>query len=181
MFKIFCRYGLGWQGIVPMKAVKMAQIAVDLMVPDVVRMEDVVAKIDPAKVTQIVEPALLSILKILIPRVAAKQAPIGWAILPEPMKQKMIEVAIADSHHSVEAMIADINDNIENLFDLTEFISNALRSDKELLSRIFLKCGRKELIFIRNFGGVMGLIAGVGQMLANIYFSGDHHDAMVAS
>ena len=69
----FKGYGLGWQGIVPMKAVKMAQICVDLMVPDVVRMEDVVSKIDPSKVSEIVEPALLEILKILIPRVAAKQ------------------------------------------------------------------------------------------------------------
>lgn len=54
-----------------------------------------------------------------------------------------------------------------------EFISNALRNDKELLSRIFEKCGRKELIFIRNFGGVMGLIFGLMQMFANIYFKGN--------
>ena len=114
-------------------------------VPDVVRMEDVVAKIDPVKVCEIIEPALLAILKILIPRVAAKQAPIGWALLPEPMKQKMIDVAIQDSHTSVENMISDMKDNIEEMFDLTEFISNALRSDKELLSKIFIKCGRKVL------------------------------------
>ena len=55
----------------------------------------------------------MAILKILIPRVAAKQAPIGWAILPEPMKQKMISVAIEDSHTSVENIIADINENID--------------------------------------------------------------------
>eukprot|EP01083_Nonionella_stella_P233349 822244_1 len=138
---IFKGYGLGWQGIVPMKAVKMAQIAVDLMVPDVVRMEDVVAKVDPIKVSQIIEPALLEILKILIPRVAAKQAPIGWALLPQAMKQKMINVAIKDSHHSISNMITDINQNIEEMFNLTEFISDALRNDKELLSKIFLKCG----------------------------------------
>ena len=126
------------------------------------------------QVTVIVEPALSQILQILIPRVAAKQAPIGWAILPEPMKQKMISVAMADSHTSVENMISDINDNIEELFDLHEFTANALRNDKELLSRIFLKCGRKELIFIRNFGGVMGLVFGLAQMFANIYFSGNY-------
>ena len=161
----FAGYGIGWQGIVPMKAVKMAQIAVDLMVPDVVRMEDVVAKIDPVRVSGIIEPALLEILKILIPRVAAKQAPIGWALLPEPMKQKMISVAIEDSHVSVENMIADISQNIESMFDLTAFISNALRADKQLLSQIFIRCGRKELIFIRNFGGVMGLVFGLMQMV----------------
>ena len=126
----------------------MAQIAVDLMVPDVVRMEDVVSKIDPAKVSEIIEPALLEILKILIPRVAAKQAPIGWALLPEPMKQKMISVAIEDSHISVENMIADINENIEEIFDLTEFVSNALRTDKELLSKILIKCGRKVCLYL---------------------------------
>ncbi len=161
----FAGYGLGWQGIVPMKAVKMAQIAVDLMVPDVVRMEDVVARIDPVRVSGIIEPALLEILKILIPRVAAKQAPIGWALLPEAMKLKMMSVAIEDSHVSVENMIADISENIESMFDLTAFISNALRSDKQLLSQIFIRCGRKELILIRNFGAAMGLLAGSMQMV----------------
>ena len=51
-------------------------------------------------------------------------------MLPEPIKQKMITVAIADSHVSVENMINDINANIEEVFDLTEFVSNALRNDK---------------------------------------------------
>eukprot|EP01084_Bolivina_argentea_P197986 339166_1 len=170
----FKGYGFGWQGIVPMKAIKMAQIAVDLMVPDVVRMEDVVAKIEPSKVSEIVEPALYEILKILIPRVAARQAPIGWALLPQPMKQAMIDVAVEDSHISTKNMIQDINENIEEMFDLTEFISNSLRNDKELLSRIFLKCGRKELVFIRNFGGFMGLFFGLIQMFCNIYFSGNY-------
>jgi len=167
----FKGYGIGWQGIVPMKAVKMAQIAVDMMVPDVVRMEDVIAKIDPNRVAAIMEPALLEILQILIPRVAAKQAPIAWHLLPEAMKQKMIKVALADAHISVEHMISDLSENIEEMFDLEAFMCNAMRTDKELLSRIFLRCARKELIFIRNFGGVMGLIFGIVQMVANIYWS----------
>ena len=37
-----------------------------------------------------------------------------------------------------------------------------------------MRCGRKELIFIRNFGGVMGLIAGLAQLFANMYFSGNY-------
>eukprot|EP00483_Globobulimina_turgida_P005824 UN05834 len=70
-------------------------------------------------------------------------------------------------------MIQDISDNIEEMFDLTLFITSALRNDKQLLSQIFIKCGRKELIFIRNFGAVMGLLFGLTQMFANIYFSGN--------
>lgn len=148
-----------------MKAVTMAKIAVDMMVPDVVRMEDVIAKIDPERVAVIVKPALFEILQILIPRIALKQAPLAWSMLPEAMKQKMIEVALADSRVSVEHMIADISENIEEMFDLEEFMCNAMRTDKELLSRIFLRCARKELIFIRNFGGFMGLVFGIVQMV----------------
>ncbi len=36
------------------------------------------------------------------------------------------------------------------------------------------KCGRKEIIFIRNFGGFMGLVLGFVQMVATMYWRGNY-------
>ena len=71
-------------------------------------------------------------------------------------------------------MIKDITNNIEEVFDLKEMVSNALENDKKLLVNVFEKCGRKEMIFIRNFGAVLGLFCGLGQMIATIYFGEDY-------
>ena len=51
-------YGFGWQGIVPMKAIKMAEMAVDMMVPDVMTMEESIAKLDPKRLYELMEPAV---------------------------------------------------------------------------------------------------------------------------
>ena len=62
---IFKGYGFGWQGIVPMKAKKMAQLSVDLMVPDVLSMEDVVSKIDPKVVSEMLAPVTKKVTKFV--------------------------------------------------------------------------------------------------------------------
>ncbi|ETO22338.1 hypothetical protein RFI_14864 [Reticulomyxa filosa] len=173
-------YGFGWQGIVPMKAIKMAEMAVDLMIPNVIRMEDIIHRINPNEVAVIMEPACYKVLQIIIPRVAQSQAPMAWALLPEHLRKSFIDIAVRDAPITVKNMIEDISKNIESVFDLKDMVGTALQNDKKLLSNVFLKCGWKELIFIRkfnktkkmdrNFGAVLGLVLGFGQMIATISF-----------
>ncbi len=43
----------------------------------------------------------------------------------------------------------EVNDNINEVFDIKFMVIDALVRDKELLNQIFMKCGRRELNFIK--------------------------------
>ena len=59
---IFKGYGIGWQGIIPMIAAgnKTANIAVDLIAPDMITIEDIVARVDPQVLANMLKPACLN-------------------------------------------------------------------------------------------------------------------------
>ena len=114
------------------------------------------------------------VLSEIIPEIATKMIPAGWALLPSNAKQTVIETAMADLPISIKAVIDDVQQNVNEVFDLKNLVRNSFLQDKKLLSNIFITCGKKELIFIRNFGAVLGIIFGCAQMIADIKFSGNY-------
>merc|ERR1719361_1812218 len=70
-------------------------------------------------------------------------------------------------------MMNDVQANIEQVFDLTEMVVNALVKKPSLLNYMFIKCGGPELAFIRNCGAYMGGVFGVIQVaLFAVYSEG---------
>lgn len=62
------------------------------------------------------------------------------------------------------ALMADVKANIREVFDLKKMVVDALVADKALLNMIFMKCGEKELKYIKVLGGKIGLVFGLIQM-----------------
>jgi len=78
--------------------------------------------------------------------------------------------------------MADVKANIREVFDLKKMVDfslvsdllllirgvsqviDALVADKRLLNMIFMKCGEKELKYIKVLGGKIGLVFGLIQM-----------------
>lgn len=166
--------GIGWQGIVPMRAPLMADIAVDLMVPHVIRVEDVIEKLDPLFLARISEPALRIILEDIVPNVGMSAIPNVWGLVPQAVQDSVLERAIADTPGAVKEMIEDMKAKINEVFDLKDMARQALIREPGLLNDVFLTVGAKEFVFIRNFGAFLGLVLGLMQMSANILLSGNY-------
>ena len=160
----------GWQGIIPAKAEKMASKAVDLMTTKLLCVQDVFARLDPARVAEITGPILHQLLGEIIEATALEEAPGVWALLPTTVKEDIVAHAMEDAPECVEALMDEIRNNIEEVFDLKEMVINNLMRDKDMLNQVFLRCGKDELNFIKVLGGYLGLILGVGQMLIYIYY-----------
>lgn len=157
---------LGWQGVIPAKAAKMAARTVDAMTERILRVEDVYARLDPQRVVRELEPVLDAMFEQIIDDVMQQQAPRRWRLVPARIKQEIYARARRDAPEAIARMMADVGDNIANILDLKALCIDALTRDKDLLNKIFQRCGRAEFRFIARSGFYFGFLFGLVQMTA---------------
>ena len=73
---------LGWQGIIPNKAVKMSTISVDLRTSKLISVKELFSKIDPNKVATQMRPEFNRISKEIMDEIMDEQAPEIWSKVP---------------------------------------------------------------------------------------------------
>ena len=163
--RTFGNMGLGWQGIIPFKAAYMARKSVKLMTSQLLDVQEVFGRVDPIRVTEEIEPALHNLLGPIVDAVGREKAPMTWEMMPFSVKQEIIARAEEDTPAIITGMMQELTDNIEQVFDLEEMVVATFVKDKTLLVEMFIKCGRSELGVIRDFGGWMGFVFGLIQMI----------------
>ncbi len=155
---------LGWQGIIPAKAEKMAGKTVDLMTSKLVGVEEVFARLEPERVVDELHDEVSLLIKQFIHELAMEHAPKVWMGLPDALKQEILHKASADARRVILEAFEDIRDHIDELFDIKRMAISALMQDRSFLNRIFLECGEKEFIFIERSGLIFGFVFGLLQM-----------------
>ena len=153
----------GWQGIVPRKAATMASIACDTMTSRLIKPEDIFNKLDPDRIAREIEKPLLAAVEDITREVAAVYSPGLWEAAPEAVKRLIISRIQKEAPNIVRAIMIDIKENIDSVFDLKDMVVSNLLRDKPLLNRIFLEAGSGEFKFIRNSGIYFGFLIGVVQ------------------
>jgi uncharacterized membrane protein YheB (UPF0754 family) len=156
--------GLGWQGIVPRKSVRMATTAVRLMTEKLLKMSDVFGRLDPIRVSATLLPAMSGLLTEIFEDVGSRQAPKVWSTLGASVKASMVKKAADEAPQCVQAMMAEVQARIEDVFDVKAMVLKALTTDKELLNEIFLRCGKTEFRLIKVSGAWIGFLFGLIQM-----------------
>lgn len=161
---------LGWQGIIPAKAVKMADKAVDLMTSKLISPAEVFARIDPNRFVWEIEPAVHDMLDEVINEVMREESPTLWELLPKRVKQDVVYNAKVDAGAAITQMMEDIRQNVDGVFDLKGLVHEALVRDKRLLNEIFLQAGAEEFTFIERSGLYVGFAFGLVQALLWYFF-----------
>lgn len=170
---------LGWQGIIPYKAEKMARLSVKLITTKLLSVQDIFARLEPARVTAEIEPRLVETIQDIIEVMAARYHPQLWHALPHVIRDEICARIREECPEHITTLMRAIHDNIEHVFDLEDMIVSKLTQDKQLLVNMFLTCGYAELCFIRNTGAYMGGFFGLVQMIVwhTLDFANDHHSA----
>ena len=152
----------GWQGIVPRRAARMASIAVDTMTRDLISAREVIGKLDPAKVAKELEAPMAAAAEDITREIMTEFQPGLWDSLPEPARRLLLSRVRAETPRIVATVLADVQSDVDAVFDLKEMVITNLVTDKALLNRIFQEAGRKEFRFIARsgiyFGGTLGLL-----------------------
>ena len=158
-------FPMGWQGIVPYKAEKMARKATQLMTTKLLNIREVFGRLDGQRLAEEIEPALHSMLGPIVHSVAEEEIPRVWGSLPAGVKDEIIFRAEEDSPKIISSMMEDMKHNIESVFNLEEMVVDAFTSDPQLLNDMFIKCGYEELAVIRDFAAWMGFFCGMIQLI----------------
>ncbi|WP_245574462.1 DUF445 domain-containing protein [Hugenholtzia roseola] len=161
---------LGWQGIIPSKARKMATKSVDLLTAKLLKIEEQFEKIDPLRVSEEMSPELKKVANKILDEVMEAQIPTIWRNTPQAVRKQIYDRVHEELPNSVAEVMSDIKTQIKDLLDLKRLVIEALMADKQLINEIFLRCGKEEFKFIERSGFWFGGLFGLVQTVAVYYF-----------
>lgn len=157
---------LGWQGIVPRRAARMASIVCDTMTTKLITPEEIFDRLDAERVAKEIEKPLLDNIEEITRQVATQFQPGLWEAIPEAVRRIVISRVQKQAPQIVEHIMASVKEDIDGVFDLKDMVVTNLVKDKALINRIFQEAGSKEFAFIRYSGIYFGAAIGVLQMVA---------------
>ncbi|MGM0564811.1 MAG: hypothetical protein ACQES2_10810 [Pseudomonadota bacterium] len=156
---------LGWQGIVPMKARKMAGISVETSLSTLGSVREIARELDLRTMSHYAVEVVDPLIESYTEEAMLAESPTLWNNLPTRVKKQIFARIRRELPEIVDEMMRDMEEQIESLLDLKRMIQNHLVENKQLLVRIFLEVGAKEFRFIINSGFFFGFFFGVVQMV----------------
>ncbi|WP_420466364.1 DUF445 domain-containing protein [Panacagrimonas sp.] len=157
---------LGWQGIIPRNAARMAAIACDTLTARLLKPEELFDRLDPIRVAIAIDQPLRAAVEEIVHEVFEHYSPGLWTAAPAAMKRTMIRRVQDKSPQLIEDIMSKIRSDLSAVFDLKDMVVSNLVKDKELLNQMFREVGRGEFRFIRNSGIYFGFVIGCVQALA---------------
>lgn len=160
----FFKPWLGWQGIIPSKARKMAVIGVDSTLERLGSLSEVFEQMNPDKIAKQIIKVIEPRLEELTDEIVSQDNKVLWENLPLSIKKQFYLRVKKQLPKLVDNLVYDVGANIEDLIHLKHMVTEQLVRDKGLLNRIFMECGADEFRFIIRSGFYFGALFGIIQM-----------------
>ncbi|AOY90166.1 hypothetical protein BKP64_05185 [Marinobacter salinus] len=158
---------IGWQGVIPRKAEKMAHICIDRTLQHFGDLNAVYRKLEPQKIVEQVISQVTPRLDEYIDEVMYEIQPVLWDNLPLFVKSRIYQWARDQLPSRVEELVDDFGDDLDDLVDLKALLSRELEHHPDLMNRIFKQAGAVELKSVINRGAIVGGI--LGALLAPLW------------
>lgn len=161
---------LGWQGIIPAKAGKMAAIFVDTTMVRLGTLPELFQQMEPDKIARQIVESIEPRLDGLTDKIIGGADIALWQKTPDVIKQGIYRRVRESLPTLVDELMEDANERIEDLIDFKHMISTRLVEDPALLNRLFLESGHKEFQFIVRSGFYFGFLFGLIQLFVWIVY-----------
>lgn len=161
---------LGWQGVIPSKAEKMAKVVVEKGLESLANISEVYQQIDRDRLSEELVKVVDARLETYIDDIMNAENATLWENLPVNVRESIYKSVRKQLPATIDKMLDDIGDQIDSLFDLEDMVVNKLTTNKELLNRIFQEAGEQEFKFIINSGLYFGFAFGLIQMAIWLFF-----------
>jgi uncharacterized membrane protein YheB (UPF0754 family) len=156
---------LGWQGVLPANAERMAATATEMLTSNLVDPKEIFARLDPSQVAKEIEQPLLRVVEDVTREVMEQYQPRLWEVLPNSAQQLLLKRVQAEAPRAITKIMGEIAENIEDVLDLKHMVVTNLVRDKALLNRLIRDISRPEMRFIARSGIVFGFSLGCVQLL----------------
>ncbi len=161
---------LGWQGIIPRRAAKMAGISVDTITEKLIDQKEIFERLDPERIAEELEGPLNNMVEDITNQVMLEHQPTLWESLPNVVKNQIYKRINREMPEIVAEIMAELKTNIEQMYDLKDMVITNLTRDKALLNTIFQEVGYAEFKFIARSGIYFGGLFGIVQMIVWLFF-----------
>ncbi|EMP55464.1 hypothetical protein MSNKSG1_06323 [Marinobacter santoriniensis NKSG1] len=151
---------IGWQGVIPRKAEKMAHICIDRTLQKFGDLNAVYEKLEPHQIVEQVVSQLIPRVDEYIDEIMYENHPVLWDNLPIFLKNRIYQWARAELPSRIEELVEDFGDDLSDLVDLKALLSRELQRHPDLMNRIFQQAGSVELRSVINLGAVIGAVLG---------------------
>ncbi|TGK95611.1 DUF445 domain-containing protein [Leptospira brenneri] len=162
---------LGWQGIIPRKAHKMASKSVDVITERLLNIKEVFLKVDPKKAESVFLPVLEPSIRYTIIEFSNSLDPKLWEMIPEFVREEIYHKVRRESGVTIRKVIRKLQKDIDTLFDVKALVLKKLSGKNVgLVVELFQEVGAPEFRFIERSGFYFGFLLGLVQMIFMIYF-----------
>jgi uncharacterized membrane protein YheB (UPF0754 family) len=155
---------LGWQGIIPSKAGKMARIFVDKTMFRLGTLNEVFRYMDPDRIAAHISEVMDRRLEAYTDEIMFYGNPRVWKLLPRAVKTNIYDRVREEMPGLVRNLMREAAEHVEELIDFKDMLTERLEGDKDLLNRLFLEAGRVEFKFIIRSGLYFGFLFGLVQL-----------------
>ncbi len=160
---------LGWQGIIPSKARKMAEIFVDRTMVRLGTLREFFEELQPHRIADqivyVLGPRMRETTDALLHEHHARL----WRTLPQALKEPIYRRVDDALPRLVHEMMDEVGERVEELLDLKQMITERLVGSPQLLNRLFLESGDREFRFIVRSGFTFGFLFGLVQLAVWIW------------
>ncbi len=164
---------LGWQGIIPRKADKMARIFVDSSMQRLGSVPELFEGMEPEVIARHVQHVLRPRLAHYTDDVMIASKGETWERAPDAVKRRVYHAVDSALPGLVQSTLADVGEHLDRLLDFRHMVVTRLVQDRKLLNRLFLESGAMEFRFLINSGLYFGFFFGLCQLATWLLVPGD--------
>jgi uncharacterized membrane protein YheB (UPF0754 family) len=156
---------LGWQGVIPRFAPRMAAIATDLVLARLFTARELFGRLDGRALAAHLREPIRVASSEMVRDVMARYQPLLWASLPESSRESLIGAVQRRAQDIVERLVEALKRDPDSVIDLRQVAIDALTRDPALLVSVVRRIGRHEMAFIVKVGAPFGFFLGCIQAL----------------
>lgn len=159
---------IGWQGIVPANAAKMARTLINNSLSKIVSQSELLERVNPDDLARVIQrridPHVEEIVDSMVEKTTLRGLHLteyAWAMAPKKIKSMVYSAVKAKLPTIISNFIVDVRSEADGLMDINALITERLSRESELLVKLFTKACDKEFQFISRSGFYLGVPLGI--------------------
>lgn len=161
---------IGWQGIVPANAVRLATTGLNLVMSKVLQIKDLFVDFDASSFVDREAETIKAMVHKTVNEQAEELFPAMWKAMNDQVKEQVFKMAEMEVRNLSSEVMAEAAEKIGDFLDVEAIVVNAIKQDKELMGDIFLRVGGEEFKFIERSGLYFGAVFGLIQLVVWVLY-----------
>jgi uncharacterized membrane protein YheB (UPF0754 family) len=156
---------IGWQGVMPRRAGKVASTAMEALTTNLLKPEELIERFNANELVDVLHEPLVRTVDEMARDIAEQVAPGAWDSLPEAGRNAVHARVRARAPQITERLLGEMKSDIARYVDIHYLAVSTLVRNKEKLVSLMKAVSKDALAFVRRSGIYFGFIVGLVQMV----------------